>query len=240
MNSVRSHSSTPTTSISLQSPPTTAPIQSLSMGRLDENLHDSPSNRHLLRREMDDSDVDDDSSAGEPMDVDREQGFIETDVTAEHSVANDAILRQSHSDLVRAFHLWHSRTPETVAKRFSRDQFFLPVDNVIREEVCWGRRPREIGDWKGSVNIAPGRMYVERLIFGSEEDKHVYGVQIGRIEDFDCDDAILFFGDNGKLYYTPAEHINTCIVDGCSTVTVYGGYAMEDLATGIELDPWKE
>ena len=210
------------------------------MDRLDENLHDSPSIRHLLRGKMDDSDLDDDNVAREPMDVESKQGFIETDVTLDQSAANDAILRQSHSDLVRAFHLWHSRTPEKIAKRLSRDQFFLPVDNVIREKVCWGRRPREIGEWKGRVNIAPGRMYVERLTFGSEEDKHVYGVQIGRIEDFDCDDAILFFGDNGKLYYTPAEDINTCNVDGWSTVTVYGGYAMEDLAEGIELDPWKE
>jgi hypothetical protein len=40
-----------------------------------------------------------------------------------------------------------------------------------------------------------------------------------------CDDAILFFGDNSKLYYTPADHINACNIDGLSAVTVDGGYA---------------
>jgi hypothetical protein len=81
---------------------------------------------------------------------------------------------------------------------------------------------------------------VERLIFGSEEDKHVYGVQIGHIADSDCNDTILFFGDNGKLYYTPAEYINTCNVNGWCTITVYGEYTMENLAPAVELDPWKE
>ena len=148
-----------------------------------------------------------------------------------------SLFQTAFESLSRAFRQWHRTVSNKDAYAMSRNDFKLKVNECVDADVIWGQRGREKGYWTGHLSVIPGRLFVEKLRVGYHPTP-IFGVQIGRIEDFECYNAIVFYGDNGRVYYSPSEF--SCpegYEQGWSVVNVHGGFPVDHFGAQYILDP---
>ena len=171
------------------------------------------------------------------LDYDVHPEDMQVDPTDELPVLDQTSLFQTaFESLSQAFTQWHRTIPNKDAHAMSPNNFKLNVKERVDADVIWGQRGCEKGYWTGHLSVIPG-LFVEKLKVGYHPTP-IFGVQIGRIEDFDCYNALVFYGDNGRVYYSPSEF--SCpdgYEQGWSIVNVHGGFPVDQFGAQYILDP---
>ena len=151
-----------------------------------------------------------------------------------------SLFRTTFESLSRAFKQWHRTVPNKNGLVMTRNDFLLKVNERVDVDVIWGQRGRGEGYWTGHLSVISGRLLVEKLRVGYHLTP-IFGVQIGRIEDFECYNALVFYGDNGRIYYSPCEF--NCpggsegYDQGWSVMNVHGGFTRDHFGVQNILDP---
>lgn len=171
------------------------------------------------------------------LDYDVPHEDMQVDSTDQVTVPDHTFLFQTIFDsLFRAFTQWHRTVPNKDARVMTKNDFKLNVNECVDVDVIWGRRGHGKGYWTGHLGVIPGRVVVEKLKVGYHPTP-IFGVQIGGIEDFNGYDSMVFYGENGRIYYTPCEFTCPEYEEGWNIVNVYGGFTMEHFGAQNILDP---
>ena len=152
-------------------------------------------------------------------------------------VDQTSLFQTAFESLSQAFTQWHRTISNKDANVMTRNDFKLNVNEHIDADVIWGRRGCGNGYWIGHLSVIPGRLFVEKLKVGYHATP-IFGVQIGGIGDFECYDAVVFYGDNGRVYYSPCEFSGPDGYEqGWSIVNVHGGFPVDHFGVQYILDP---
>ena len=172
------------------------------------------------------------------LDYDVPPEDMQVDPTDQLPVLDQTSLFQTaFESLSRAFTQWHRTISNKDARVMTTNDFRLNVNECVDADVIWGRRGCGKGYWTGHLSVIPGRLFVEKLRVGYHPAP-IFGVQIGSIEDFECYNAVLFYGENGRVYYTPSEFSGPeGHEQGWSVVNVHGGFPVDRFGAQYILDP---
>jgi len=172
------------------------------------------------------------------LDYDVTPEDMQVDSTDQLPVLDQTSLFQTtFESLSRAFTQWHRTISNKDAHAMTTNDFKFNVNERVDVDVIWGQRGREKGYWTGHLSVIPGRLFVEKLRVGYHTAP-IFGVQIGSIEDFECYNAVVFYGDNGRVYYSPSEF--SCPEgheQGWSIVNMHGGFPVDHFGAQYILDP---
>jgi hypothetical protein len=79
----------------------------------------------------------------------------------------------------------------------------LDLPSRIEQHIIFGQRPDRNGFWRGYLRLGGKYTELVKLTSWTAEEKVMWGVEIGKIDDFEClDGATLFFAIDRKVYYT--------------------------------------
>ena len=148
-----------------------------------------------------------------------------------------SLFQTTFDSLSLAFKQWHRTVPNKDARFMTRNDFQLKVNDRVDVDVTWAQRRNGEGYWTGHLSVIPGRLLVEKLRVGYHPTP-IFGVHIGSLEYYDQHNDLMFYGDNGRIYYCPGEF--GCSDDyeqGWSIVTVHGGFTMDHFGAQNILDP---
>jgi hypothetical protein len=85
-------------------------------------------------------------------------------------------------------------------------EMVLRLPSFHAAQVLYGLRPDYSGCWTGFIHLHGRYSSLSKLLDNDSENGFIYGVRIGGISDIDgYGDAILFLGQDRKVYYTSEE-----------------------------------
>jgi len=90
-----------------------------------------------------------------------------------------------------------------------------------------------MGYWTGAV-VLKDRPEVVKLL---ERGKEIYGIAIGRVDDFDCYGATIYCTEDGRCHYASEEFSLERIIDGWTIVEVIGEFDLRQLHSDQILHP---
>lgn len=153
---------------------------------------------------------------------------------------------QFYHALDHSFDLWQRNVGYVDGKTRELDKrnpndATLDLPLRIERHIIFGQRPDGKGFWRGYLRLGGKYTELVKLTSWIGDEEFMWGVEIGKIDDFEClDGAILFFGIDRKVYYTDGLGHFDQDDEGVLTFPVMGGYDLRQFRKANVLDPFAE
>jgi len=153
-----------------------------------------------------------------------------------HTVDEESLFQSLFRELDEAFQEFEGRIDQRNGPLPVEDMVLkLPVFHAPR--VMYGLRPDQTSCWKGFVYLNGRHSILSKLLKSSFENRFIYGVEIGGVEDVSgYGDAVLFMGQDRKVYYTSSNGWFEEDKDGFYEYQVHGGFELRECSMSRMLE----
>jgi hypothetical protein len=134
------------------------------------------------------------------------------------------VFRQFDAVVRRSLANWETKLREKETEKIIYSEKYIDF-RAASYTVIGGGRPDGTGYWSGELSLEE-RHEVLKLQTRKEE---LYGIAIGRIEDFGCHGAEVYCDVEGRCWYASEQFSTERVVEGWGTVEVIDGFQLRRL-----------